>query len=398
MRIKREIRYWWQKVKNVFHLCKALFWVVRCGYPARKLTVVGVTGTDGKTTTCTLIYEVLRAAGKNVALVSTVNAKIGSEEIDTGFHTTNPDPSVLQPLLKKMVDRGVTHLVLEVTAHGLDQLRVWGCNFKIGVLTNISHEHLDDFVNMDRYKWAKLKLFEKVKYAVLNIEDGSYEYFKKNISELNPDAKILSYKSTKISRVSDSLRGEYNRQNIGAVEVVADVLGVKKEVVAKTVEGFKGVAGRREEVVVGGKFRVVVDFAHTPNALRQILGQLRKELAKKSKLIVVFGATGGRDQEKRPMMGKVAEELADVVIVTSDDTRNESQDTIYSHIERGVVNKEKLIKENDRKKAIEKAISLASSGDIVLLAGKGHEKSLLLGKVEHEWSDVDVAKKAMSRL
>ncbi|MEK9200983.1 MAG: UDP-N-acetylmuramoyl-L-alanyl-D-glutamate--2,6-diaminopimelate ligase [Patescibacteria group bacterium] len=386
-----ELKWWRQRVVNIWHFVRSLFWVIYNGYPARKLTVIGVTGTDGKTTTSTLIYEILQAAGYKTGLITTVNAKVGDEELETGLHTTNPDAQHLQPILKKMVEKGVTHVVLEVTAHGLDQYRVLGCNFYIGVLTNISHEHLDDFVTMENYARAKAKLFRNVRYAVVNRDD---EYKDWILRATQDDTKIIEYGKSEIKEVSEALRGEYNRYNIGAALMVADVLGIKYQVSSIVVKNFKGVVGRREEVKSNKGFKVYVDFAHTPNGLKSILTQLRTET--KNKLIVVFGCTGERDQTKRPIMGKIVSEIADNVIITSDDTRHESQDKIYdqivSSIKYEVSSMKKVTKENDRKKAIEMAIKMAKNGDIVLLAGKGHEKSINLGGVEHPWSDVSTAR------
>lgn len=353
--------------------------------------MIGVTGTDGKTTTSTLIYEILKKAGMRVGLISTVGAFVDGEEIETGLHVTNPDAKELQPILKMMVEKGITHVVLEVTAHGLDQHRVLGCNFLIGVLTNISHEHLDDFGTMERYVEAKAKLFKNVKYAVVNEED---EYLNWILHSVQDDTKIIKYGKSGINEVADVLKGEYNRYNIAAATAVADVLGIKYQVSSMVIRNFEGVAGRREEVKNNKGFRVYVDFAHTPNGLKSILKQLRFET--KKKLIVVFGCTGGRDQTKRPIMGKIACDTADVVVVTSDDTRGERQDAIYeqivSSIKYLVSSMEKVHKINDRREAIKFAIEMAKKGDIVLLAGKGHEKSINLGGVEYPWSDVDVAR------
>ena len=251
-----------RKLKNWYHWLRSWFWVWYYGYPAKKLIVIGVTGTDGKTTTATLIYEILKAAGYKTGLVSTVKAMIGEKEVDMELHVTNPDAAVLQKLLRKMVDEGCTHAVLEVTSHGLDQNRVVGCNFYIGVLTNITHEHLDYHGTMERYIAAKMKLFRGVKYAVLpNFQ-------------INPNAQIFKFEKSKIKQISPSLAGEYNRYNIGAAEAVAKILNIEK-VVPLVAQSFSGVPGRREEVKMGQNFRCIVDFAHTPNALEQLLKSLR---------------------------------------------------------------------------------------------------------------------------
>ncbi len=410
---KQEMKWKVQRIKNIYHWLAAMYAVIRWGYPAGKMTVIGVTGTDGKTTTSTLIYEMLMAAGIKAGLISTVEAKIGNETADTGLHTTNPDPRQLQPLIKRMAGKGITHLVLEVTAHGLDQSRVLGCNFKIGVLTNITHEHLDDFVDMKRYREAKLKLFGGVEDVVLNGDDPGFEYIKSQItnhkSQTNSNTRIFKYKKTTLKSISPALDGDYNKYNIGAAEIVGKILKIDPRIVAGVVKNFTGVPGRREEVKAGQDFRVIVDFAHTPNALEQVLKQLRTELRNRSRLILVFGCTGERDKTKRPMMGEIAERLADVAIITSDDTRGESQDEIAAQIISGMKNtplkSPSLIKEgvggvlieNDRKKAIEMAIGMAKSGDVVLLAGKGHEKSILLGKTEYPWSDEKVAKEIIAK-
>ena len=376
-------------------MLKAIFWTYRCGYPAKKLFVIGVTGTDGKTTTCTLIYEILKAAGIKAGLLTTVSAVIGGEEIETGLHTTNPDPSLLQPILKKAVGQGATHMILEVTSHGLDQNRVWGCNFQIGVLTNITHEHLDYHGSFKKYREAKAKLMLTTQYSILNKDDSSYEWFKNRCK-----GKVIPYGGTRLKEISPALAGDYNKHNIAAAEAVCRILGIKQDVVARVIKEFRGVPGRREEVNLGQKFKVYVDFAHTPNALEAVLTQLKKELSKGKKLILVSGATGERDKEKRPMMGEIAARLADIMIITSDDTRSENQDEIAAQIFSGIpktqLKDDKVFKENDRKKAIEMAIKMAKAGDIILLAGKGHEKTILLGKTEYPWSDAEVVRKLLS--
>lgn len=347
-----------EKFKNPFRWLRSWFWVIYYGYPARKLTVIAVTGTDGKTTVVNLIYEILRASGFKTGMISTVGGKINDKSIEMGLHVTTPDEDVMQKLFKQMVDAGCTHAVIEVTSHRLAQNKTEGYNVKIAVLTNITHEHLDYHGTFEEYRKAKLKLFKGVKYAVLN------------------------YQKTKLKDINSSLAGEYNRYNIGAAEAVAEILKIKKLITKKVVKNFAGVPGRREEIKMGQKFRCIVDFAHTSNGLKNLLESLRQA---QGKLILVFGCTGERDKEKRPVMGKVADELADVVIVTTDDVRNESQDEIYRMIVAGM--KRKPLREDDRDKAIEMAVKMAKPGDVVVAAGMGHEKTQLIGKREIRRSD-----------
>lgn len=356
----RALKNWWH-------------WVVSWGYailnglPAYRLSVVGVTGTDGKTTTCHLIYEILKTAGFKVALISTVAAYIGEEEVDTGFHVTTPDARLLQPLLKKIADMGYSHVVLEVTSHGLDQNRLAGVRFDVGIITNITHEHLDYHQTFEKYKQTKMKLLRMARRPI-------YRYTKYKSQIANP-----------------RLAGEYNRYNIGAARAVAKLLGVEKHV-PLVVRSFSGVPGRMEEVALGQKFRAVVDFAHTPNALENVLKTLRKQM-KMGRLILVFGCAGLRDHSKRPMMGKIATKLADVVIVTAEDPRTETLESIYRDI--AAVGS---IREDDRQKAIELAVSLAQPGDTVVVTGKGHEKSMCFGKSEYRWSDREALMTAIKKL
>ncbi len=404
MVLKKELKWWFQRVKNLLHFFLSLFWVLYNRYPARRLTVIGVTGTDGKTTTCVLTYEMLKAGNVRAGLITTIGSKYvktSGEEvaIDTGLHVTTPGARVLQPILKKMLNDGVTHVVLEATAHGLDQHRLLGTNIKIGVFTNLSREHLNDFINMNRYARAKLKMFRSAKVGILNQDDEWYKFFSTRI--LSRGAKIIPYSKTNIAdtNIPSSLSGDYNKYNIAAASAVAAFLKVPNQVITDTLRHFGGVVGRREEIENTRGLNVFVDFAHTPNGLKSILGQLRTETEKK--LIVVFGATGERDKDKRPVMGKIASELADLVVITSDDTRHESQDSIAKQIISGIdkseerIRNKSLIIENDRKKAIELAVSLARPGDIVLLAGKGHEKTLNLGGIEHPWSDVAIVREVL---
>lgn len=342
------------------------------GYPAKNLVVIGVTGTDGKTTTCHLIYEILKASGLKVALVSTVAAYIGDEEIDTGFHVTTANAKVLQPLLKKIVEKKFTHVVLEVTSHGLDQNRVVGCNFYTGVITNITHEHLDYHGTFEKYKAAKMKLLKMSRFPI-------YEYSK-----------------SKLKINNTHLIGDYNLYNLGAATAVAKLFGVEKYV-PLVARSFSGVPGRMEEVKNNLGIKIIVDFAHTPNALKSVLSTLSNQLTNNHKLILVFGCAGLRDHTKRPLMGEIAVKYADKVIITAEDPRTEKLDDIFSQTTSKIQDlTSKILREDDRGKAIALAIKSAQKGDIVVITGKGHEKSMCFGKTEYPWSDKEAVIKSLS--
>lgn len=387
-----------QWFKNYFkHLPLAFLALAYYRFPVKKLKIIGVTGTDGKTTTVNLIYQILVSAGKKTAMVSTVSAKIGEEEIDTGFHITAPHPWLLQKLLKKIVDRKMEYLVLEATSHGLDQFRLFGVAYEVGVLTNITLEHLDYHKTLKNYQEAKLKLFKKSKTAILNADDESFGYLRQKLK--SKKIRIITYGiknkadyNPQKYEFNTRLPGEYNRYNCLAAIATASVLGVEKEIILKAVASFEGVVGRMEEIDEGQNFKVIVDFAHTPNALKQVLRTLREAKKASNRLIAVFGAAGLRDTEKRPKMGKIAGELADLAVITAEDPRTEDLDEIMSQIaggckEAGGVEGKTYVKIPDRKKAIEFAIARAKANDILVICGKGHEKTMCFGTTEQPWSD-----------
>lgn len=387
-----------RRFKNLAHFLLAGTALLAYGFPAKKLTVIGVTGTDGKTTTSTLIYHILKSAGFRVALISTVAAYIGEEEIDTGFHVTSPDPFSLQALLKKIVSKGFTHVVLEVTSHGLDQSRVLGTNAKWVVFTNITHEHLDYHKTYANYVAAKAKLLRHAEVAVLNLEDPSFEKLK---PYLKPATRVLPYNSKDIElfpTVSDKFAEKYNRFNAVAAIKLTQTLGVDPEIAGNAIKTFPGVKGRMEEIKNNRGIRVIVDFAHTPNALKEALTALKTTTT--GKLIAVYGAAGLRDYTKRPMMGEIGAKLADEVILTAEDPRTEKVATIIRQMKEGVtLNHGHVHAIEDRAEAISFAINkLAHVGDTVGIFGKGHEKSLNLnGKEEIPWSDQEAAKIALQK-
>jgi UDP-N-acetylmuramoyl-L-alanyl-D-glutamate--2,6-diaminopimelate ligase len=388
-----------QGLKNIVHFIDAVFWNLIYGFPSRKLIVVGVTGTDGKTTTAKMIYDILKDADKKVALVSTVYALIGGKRIDTGLHVTSPQPRFLQKLIKQSVDDGCQYLILETTSHGLDQHRFWGIRFKIGVLTNITHEHLDYHKTYQRYLKAKAKLFRSAKVAILNQEDKSYKKLRKI---LGPEKKIIGYNLQTLSvqmrkAVQKRFKENYNQMNAVAAILTTKELGVEERIIKQAIASFKGVIGRLEKIKNKRGIKIYIDFAHTPNALENVLSALRRERGR-GKLIAVFGCAGERDIKKRPMMAKISTNLADLSIFTAEDPRHEDVNEIIKEMEKGVLksNQEKYMVIPERGEAIAHAIQkLAKKGDIVVICGKGHEKSMCYNEIEYPWSDHEAVKLAL---
>jgi len=386
--------------------------------PSKKLKVIGVTGTDGKTTTATLIYWILKKAGRKTGLISTVSAKIGEKEFETGLHVTNPEPLKLQEFLAKMVETGCQYAVLEVTSHGLDQERVAGIKFDIGVLTNITHEHLDYHKNWQAYRRAKAKLFERVRLAVLNKDDKSFNYLSRFVPK---KGKIISYALKKpadwnpedVSLPKTKFLAEYNLANALAAVAVVRELSIPKKEIEAALASFKLPAGRLEKVDEGQDFNVYIDFAHTPNALEKVLSHLKKKT--RGRLIAVFGCAGERDRLKRSMMGQISTKIADISIFTAEDPRGENVNKIIMEMAEGAfknkaletspsqpaelkkqANKHWFIRIPERGEAISYAIQkLAKPGDIVVVCGKGHEKSMAYDHAEYPWSDKEAVKMAL---
>lgn len=391
-------------------------------WPARKLTVIGVTGTDGKTTTCNLIYKILVAAGIKAGMISTVNAVIGNEILDTGFHVTTPDAHDVQHYLAKMVEAGLTHVVLETTSHGWAQHRVDACEFDVGIVTNITHEHFDEHGTYENYRAAKARLFSSLeqtkekptgnlRLGVINRDDRSFDFLNEFIKtkklsygledSANVRAEDIRYSSSGIEftasskdfqlSITSNLLGLYNISNcLAALTAAVYGLGIAPDVAARGIASLGGIPGRMEQIDLGQKFLAIVDFAHTPNALKVTLEAGRKMT--KGRVISVFGSAGLRDKEKRRMMAETSIELADLSVLTAEDPRTESLDEILEEMAVGA--RAKGGREGvtfwriaDRGEAIKFAIQLARDGDIVLSCGKGHEQSMCFGKTEYPWDD-----------
>lgn len=408
-------------------------------FPARKLTVIGVTGTDGKTTTSTMIFKILSAAGYRAGMISTVSAVIGGEELDTGFHVTTPEAPDVQRYLAMMVERGITHVVLEATSHGLEQQRVAACEFDIAVVTNIQHEHLDYHGSYDNYLAAKAKLIRwlmvtqekghgNYRIAVLNKDDISFTPLMDICKEVGlPQENILTYGygedvqyrgrlisndglritfeiDTPRKRVRDflHLKGEYNVYNaLAAVSATVGGLGVDLYDAIYGLRELTYISGRMERIDLGQSFSVFVDFAHTPNALKQALSSCRKMT--QGRVIAVFGSAGLRDKEKRRLMAEISVKYADKSIFTAEDPRTEDLDQILAEMAKGaemVGAREKIdyFRIRDRGEAIRFALSLAKEDDIVIVCGKGHEQSMCFGVTEYPWDDRVAVRAALAEL
>lgn len=381
-------------INNFYHLPKAVLANTVYGFPARGMKVIGVTGTDGKTTTVNMIYQILKAAGKKVSMISTINAVIAGKVYDTGFHVTSPDPYMVQKLIKQAKNGGDEYLVLEVTSHALDQYRFWGIEFNVGVITNITHEHLDYHKTFQNYLNSKLKLIKNAEFAIIN-QNLESKLTRKAITF----GLVKGDFNQKDVELKLKIPGDYNKENALAALAAAFVLKIDKRVVRNALENFQKISGRMEEIENQRGIKIFIDFAHTPNALEQALKTLREQT--QGRLIAVFGSAGKRDVEKRGLMGQTAGKLADILVITAEDPRGELE-IINKQILAGAKKAGKYLDKNifvieDRKKAIKFAIDeIAKRGDVVGIFGKGHEASMNLdGKKEIPWSDKTMVEKVL---
>ena len=399
-------------------------------FPSRKMTLVGVTGTDGKTTTVTPIHAILRAADLEAGMINTVAARIGPSEVATGLHTTTPDAPDIQRLLDQAVRAGASHAVLEATSHGLAQHRVAGCDFDVAAVTNITPEHLDSHGTLAAYRQAKARLFKGLsgayrkpgipKVAVLNKDDASYSllhpipadlqisYSTTEDADLTVSNMRLDSDRTRLALHTPSsticietrLVGAFNVSNVLAAASVAVGLGVGPEAIREGVASAPAVPGRMERVAEGQGYLAIVDFAHTPNALQQALKTVRAMTRGKGRVIAVFGCAGLRDSDKRTAMGRVAAQLADLLVITAEDPRTEVLEDVVAQTalaasDAGKTEGEDLFRVLDRGQAILRACQMAEPGDIVIACGKGHEQSMCFGTTEYPWDDREAMRRAI---
>ena len=387
------------------------------GHPSAALTLIGITGTNGKGTTAALIDAILTRAGKTTGIIGTLGARVGGR--DRALGRTTPEAPEVQALLREMVDAGTTHAVMEVASHGLTLHRVDGCRFAAAVFTNLTQDHLDFHGTMDDYRRAKQRLFEMVDpdgVSVLNADDPAAAVFAaasrarvltygvRHPADVRAEDLSLTVAGTAYAvrtaagtaKITTRLRGTFNVFNTLAALATAMTLDVPLEVAADAVARFPGVPGRFEAVDEGQPFAVIVDYAHTPDSLENVLRTARG--LTRARVIAVFGAGGDRDRTKRPAMGAIAAGLADVAIVTSDNPRGEDPMAIIDEVMSGVRGPMSGVRfevEPDRRRAIARAIDVAAEGDVVVIAGKGHEPYQEIQGVKHPFDDRQVAREVL---
>lgn len=415
-----------QKIEPFGHLCEAVFWNVLYGFPARGLKVVGVTGTNGKTTTTFLIHRMLVESGVKTGIMTTVGYGVGRDIKPQIHHMTNVGPRELMQRLRWMRAQNIEWLVLEVTSHALAQNRVWGVPFSIAVMTNVTHEHLDYHRTFERYTEAKRKLFRLaqrnkrgLRMGVGNADDSVGVSFAAETEhavtygvvagDVQATGISLAPKGVSYQVIAPDMRyqirtnlpGSFNVYNSLAAICVGRALGLSSEQIEKGIAALEGVEGRMTRVDGGQKFNVIVDFAHTPDSFEKLLKDLRPSV--QGKLIIMFGSAGRRDEAKRAIQGKLAGAYADEVVVTEEDDRDCDGLAIMEQIaagteESGKVREKDLFLVHDRTKAIEFALGRAkSTNDTVLLLGKGHEKTIERADGEHPWDEIATTRHALKK-
>lgn len=412
--------------------------------------IIGITGTDGKTTTCSMIHHILLKQGINAGIITTVFAKLNNKEVDTGLHTTTPPAQELAPIVKQMIEDQAEVLVMEITSHGLAQFRVEGLPIDIAAFTNISPEHLDFHETWKQLVADKGKLISMVKKegsTILNADDQSFKPLSEIATKENVDIKAYGIKnadllisnvtennagiSSEISLKNDTqtfqlslpIFGKYNVANAAAAISVCNELDITLAESIAALKDFQTVKGRME-IIQKEPFYAIVDFAHTPNALKNALVSAKKLKFEKGRIFIVFGCAGLRDTYKRAKMGKIAQELADIVVLTAEDPRTETLSNINDQIIKGMSENRKVFQEGDvnekeisellasnitpvakfdkmnptsREDAIKWALTNAKPGDVVIATGKGHEQSLCFGDKEYPWSDIEKFKQLLNK-
>ena len=400
------------KISPYGHLLESIFYQTLSGFPAKNLTVIGVTGTDGKTSTSTIIAHILKSSGAKTAMLGTIDFDLGDGPEDNNSRLTTVGAKNLTSLLKKIKLGGCKYLVLETTSHALAEFRTWGVPYSVAVMTNIGHEHLDYHKTFENYRNAKLRLFKLtnknvngLRAGIINFEDPSADLFAFNIKnklsyglnkgDLTPknlkmtpagSSYNLQFKFKGVERVMHiklNLPGDFNVANSLAAIGACLYLGLSDQQIEEGIASLKQVKGRMHKIDEGQNFDVVIDYAHTPDSFEKILKTFRP--VTKGKIITVFGSAGRRDEGKRYTQGEIAGKYSDTVIATEEDDRDQDGIKILEQIAEGAKRSGKKLNEDlfmihRREDAIREAIRLAQPGDLVLLLGKGHEQSILTNK------------------
>lgn len=416
-----------RKIEPYGHLGEAVLLNILNGFPARGLKVIGVTGTNGKTSTCFLIHRMMVEAGYKVGLMTTVGYGVGDDIKPQIQHMTNVSVPQLMARLKQMKRAGAQWLVLETTSHALAQHRVWGIPYSVAVMTNVTHEHLDYHGTFESYLDAKRQLFKLanrnkkgLRAGVINAEDPSAELFASDITwPLTYGVKAGEIKASDIKKppngsdftvkndmhkglqlkIHVNLPGSFNVYNALAAVGVGFVLKMKPPQIEKGIAALEAVEGRMTSIDEGQDFNVVVDYAHTPDSFEKLFKDLKPVI--KGRLVVMFGSAGGqRDPAKRPIQGEIAGKYADEVILTEEDDRDTPGMDILNQIAAGAEKSGKVKDKDmfmilDRTEAIKFALGRAKAGDTVLLLGKGHEKTIERADGEHRWNEIAVARQAL---
>lgn len=403
----------YNKIVLPYHFSQAVVAGIKYKFPARKMTVIGVTGTNGKTTTCFMIWKMLNESGRKTGLLTTV--AWGTEKLKPELnHMTTVDSITLNKRIQEIRNSGAEYLVLETTSHAMAQFRTLGIPIEIAVMTNVTHEHLDYHKTFENYRNAKRKLFKKAKFGVINADDKSAKEFKESCEEyitygIKKGKRRAAKIKTEVSGVKYScgdikiqtrIPGEFNVYNSLAAVCVGERLGLSKEEIEKGIFALDSVEGRMTRVEMGQDFSVIVDYAHTPDALEKVFESVGKV---SGKIISVHGGAGRRDESTRAPRGEILGKNSDIVIITEDDSRDEDPEKIAEKFVQGAEEAGKklekdLFVELNREKAIKKAISLAKKGDLVLLLGKGHEKTILRKNGPVAFEDIKVAEKILKKL
>ena len=393
-----------------YHYLQSILASIKYGFPGKKLHIIAVTGTNGKSTTCFMIWQMLKQAGYKTGLMTTIAWGIDSLHPELN-HMTTVDAFTLNQRIKKIADSKAEYLVLEVTSHALAEFRILDIPIEIAVFTNLTHDHLDYHKTFARYRAAKGKLFKKAKYSIINADDPASKYYE----EISKDYTTYGIKNGKnraknikltVSGVNYSyddinietqIPGEFNVYNSLAAVLVGKKLGLTNTQIADGIKSLENVEGRMSIIDEGQPFTVIVDYAHAPDALEKVFASVGSH---RGHIISIHGGAGRRDPSTRPIRGEILAKHSDVVIITEDDSRDEDPEKIANAFIKGAEKAGKtlgknLFKELNRRKAIELAFKLAKKGDLVLILGKGHEKTILRADGPHDFEDIKVAKQLL---